>query len=120
MQSGIVMKATSSYYSSALVAAALLLATTNASAQASARQAASASRPVTVVTLYSETRSAPNAVFNEDKNKSERPPIQIVDGGVKSAGASCWELSVTGQIAPQAGDCYILRSATPGEKRPDQ
>lgn len=114
------MKFASSFIDcSALVAASVLLATANASAQAPAPQAAPATRNVTIVTLYSETRAVPSAVFNEEKSKPGRPPIQIVDGGVRSAGPSCWELSESGQIVPQAGDCYILRSAAPGEKPPE-
>jgi hypothetical protein len=71
---------------------------------------------VTVVTLYSESTPAPGSLAQESGTK--QPPIQIVDGGVKSAGPSCWTLSDSGQITPVEGECYILRSAGPGEKPP--
>lgn len=97
------------------VATSVFLSTNVALAQSP--QEAPGARPVTVVTLYSESRPAPGTV--PDEGKPQRPPIQIVDGGVKSAGPSCWNLSETGQIVPVAGDCYILRSAViPGEKPP--
>jgi hypothetical protein len=72
--------------------------------------------PVTVVTLYSEMRPAPGALIAPKPAKPTRPPIQIVDGGVKSADGSCWTLSDSGQLTPVAGDCYVLRSAQPGER----
>lgn len=71
---------------------------------------------VTVVTLYSETLRAPGALNADDGSK--RPPIQIVDGGVKSGGPSCFALSDSGDVTPVEGECYILRSAGPGEKPP--
>lgn len=73
-------------------------------------------RNVTVVTLYSESTPAPGSLAREREPK--RPPIQIVDGGVKSAGPSCWTLSDSGQITTVEGECYILRSAAIGEKPP--
>lgn len=113
------MKSTSSINDwSPLIAASLLLAAANAFAQAPTPQGTAGERNVTVVTLYNETRTAQTALAGADKNKAERQAIQIVDGGVKSAGPSCWALSESGQIVPQAGDCYILRSAAPGEKPP--
>lgn len=72
-------------------------------------------RNVTVVTLYSESR---NPGTEGEKGTRQRPPIQIVNGGVKSAGPSCWELSPSGNLVTVAGDCYILRSADPGEEPP--
>jgi hypothetical protein len=71
---------------------------------------------VTVVTLYSGTRTANAPTSASDK--SSRPPIQIVDGGVKSAGASCWQMNDKGQITTVPGNCYVLRSAQPGEQPP--
>ncbi|MGC8213273.1 hypothetical protein [Ralstonia pseudosolanacearum] len=71
---------------------------------------------VTVVTLFSEYRSAAGTLHAG--NTAVRPPIQIVDGGVKSAGPSCWYLTDSGQIVHEGGDCYVLRSAAPGEKPP--
>lgn len=71
---------------------------------------------VTVVTLYSETISAPGPFAQERGTK--RPPIQIVDGGVKSPGPSCWTLNDSGDVTPVEGECYILRSAAAGEKPP--
>lgn len=71
---------------------------------------------VTVVTLYSETRPAPGTLNQAKSVEQTRPPIQIVDGGVKSADGSCWTLSESGQITPVAGDCFVLRSAQPGER----
>lgn len=84
-------------------------------AEAGEPASAPVAHPVTVVTLYSETRSAPGINV---KPQSDRPPIQIVDGGVKSADGSCWEMDETGQIRTVPGDCYVLRSAAPGEKPP--
>ncbi|GMG94663.1 hypothetical protein Cmtc_58830 [Cupriavidus sp. TKC] len=97
-----------------LFAASLCLPTQVALAQSP--HEAPGARPVTVVTLYSESRHAPGTV--PDEGKPQRPLIQIVDRGVKSAGPSCWNLTESGQIVPVAGDCYILRSAEPGEKPP--
>jgi hypothetical protein len=74
------------------------------------------SRNVTVVTLYSESTPAPGSLAQD--REPRRPPIQIVDGGVKSAGPSCWTLSDSGQITTVEGECYILRSAAAGEKPP--
>ncbi len=71
---------------------------------------------VTVVTLYSESTPAPGSLVQQSEPK--RPPIQIVDGGVKSAGPSCWTLSDSGEITTVEGECYILRSAAAGEKPP--
>lgn len=71
---------------------------------------------VTVITLFSEYRPAAGSLRADDA--VVRPPIQIVDGGVKSAGPSCWYLTDSGQIVPEGGDCYVLRSAAPGEKVP--
>jgi len=97
-----------------LAAASFLFAAAGAHAQASAP--AAQVQDVTVVTLYSQTSRAPvNGLAKKDEG---RPPIQIVDGGVKSAGPSCWKLSDTGEISPTEGECYILRSAGPGEVPP--
>ena len=96
-----------------LVASSAVLFTTSAQAQSPAE--APGVSNVTVVTLYSETRKSVTAL---DKGTPQRPPIQIVDGGVKSAGPSCWELSPSGKMTSVAGDCYILRSAGPGEEPP--
>ncbi len=85
------------------------------SAHAEGPASAPAGHAVTVVTLYSETRVAPGI---DAKPQSDRPPIQVVNGGVKSAEGSCWEMDDTGQIRPVPGDCYVLRSAGPGEKPP--
>lgn len=95
-----------------IVLAQLLVAPT---AQAEAPRNADRYSDVTVVTLYSEYRSATGSLRADDT--AVRPPIQIVDGGVKSAGPSCWYLNDSGQIVPEGGDCYVLRSA-PGEKPP--
>ena len=73
---------------------------------------ARAGNTVTVVTLYSEPRPAPGVPAN---SAAGQPPIRIVNGGVRSAGDSCWKLSDTGLITTQPGDCYVLRSAEPGE-----
>jgi len=83
-------------------------------AQAEGPASAPAGHAVTTVTLYSEARVAPGIGA---KPQSDRPPIQIVDGGVKSAEGSCWEMDESGQIRTVPGDCYVLRSA-PGEKPP--
>lgn len=101
----------------AVVLAAILGFTATAS-HALDLQPAANGRPVTVVTLYSEVRTA--AGLPSTEAKPARPPIQIVDGGVKSAGPSCWDLDASGQIVPVAGECFILRSAGPGEKPPVQ
>lgn len=95
---------------------AAILAITATPSQALDLQPAANSRPVTVVTLYSEVRTAPGLPGSEAK--PAKPPIQIVDGGVKSAGPSCWDLDASGQIVPVAGECFVLRSAGPGEKPP--
>ena len=109
----ITKKAAAILYCTALTAAPMLLSATAAQAQSS--EEAPGVRNVTVVTLYSESRN-PGAVMDEGKH--QRPPIQIVDGGVNSAGPSCWNMSPSGQIVPVAGECYILRSAGPAEKQP--
>lgn len=70
---------------------------------------------VTVVTLYSETRPVPGMPASSAPGQA---PIRIVNGGVRSAGDSCWQLSDTGQVTTQSGECYVLRSAEPGEKPP--
>lgn len=101
----------------AAVLAAILGLTATAS-HALDLQPAPTAHPVTVVTLYSEVRAVPGMSGTEPKPAS--PPIQIVDGGVKSAGPSCWDLDASGQIVPVAGECFILRSAGPGEKPPVQ
>lgn len=95
-----------------LIAAPLIVATDAHAEPVSEVQ----DHPVTVVTLYSEVRSAPG--IGPESAKVQRPPIQIVDGGVKSSGDSCWELSATGQITTVTGNCYVLRSAAPGEHIP--
>lgn len=100
----------------AMAATTFLLVVTTASAQE--HQAVPKSHDVTVVTLYSESRPARGAALDGDK--PQRAPIQIVDGGVKSAGSSCWELNESGQIASVEGECFILRSAGPGEKVPSR
>jgi hypothetical protein len=97
-----------------LLAAATLMMNVSAHAQAGASNAPDSD--TTVVTLYSETRSAPGAVASDAS--SQRPPIQIQDGGVKTADDSCWKLSDTGEIIPLPGQCYVLRSAKPGEAPP--
>lgn len=81
-------------------------------------QPAADGHPATVVTLYSEVRTAPG--LSRTEAKPARPPIQIVDGGVRSAGPSCWDLDTSGQVVPVAGECFILRSAGQGEKPPVQ
>ena len=101
----------------AAVLAAILGLTATAS-HALDLQPAANGHPVTVVTLYSEVRTAPG-LHGTEANPA-RPPIQIVDGGVKSAGPSCWDLDASGQIVPVAGECFVLRSAGPGEKPPVQ
>jgi len=103
-------------FRAAMAATTFLLAVTTASAQEN--HAVPKPHDVTVVTLYSESRPARGAMLDDDK--PQRAPIQIVDGGVKSAGSSCWELNESGQIVPVAGECYILRSAAPGEKVPSR
>lgn len=95
------------------LAAVLLMVATTAS-QAIVLQPAPDSHDVMVVTLYSESRPARGTLRTD--GQSERPPIQIVDGGVKSAAPSCWTLDESGQIGPVAGECCILRSAATGEK----
>lgn len=99
------------YVAMALVAFGVVLASSGARAEDT--NAPSPGRAVTVVTLYSEART-PFALTAKDQ--PGRPPIQIVDGGVKSAGESCWEMDETGQIRTVPGECYILRSAAAGEK----
>ncbi|CAJ0804609.1 MULTISPECIES: hypothetical protein [Ralstonia] len=96
--------------------AAMLSMLVSMASQAQVPQPAANAHDVTVVTLYSEFRPAPGTLRTEDK--PERPPIQIVGGGVKSAGPSCWDMDESGQIVPVAGECYVLRSAAPGEKPP--
>ncbi|MDF6720316.1 hypothetical protein NLR06_25875, partial [Escherichia coli] len=68
-----------------IVLAQLLVAPT---AQADDSRDADRRGDVTVVTLFSEYRSAAGTLHSDDT--AVRPPIQIVDGGVKSAGPSCW------------------------------
>jgi hypothetical protein len=110
----IAQKTTAVLRCTVFVTTPVLLSTNIALAQSP--QEAPGVHPVTVVTLYSESRPAPGTV--PDEGKPKRPPIQIIDGGVKSAGPSCWNLTESGQIVPVAGDCYILRSAETGEKPP--
>ncbi|MBK3780306.1 hypothetical protein G3A43_08550 [Paraburkholderia aspalathi] len=86
------------------------------SADAYAQAGAAPDSSTTVVTLYSEARPAPGTPASDAT--AQRPPIQIVNGGVKSAGDSCWKLSETGEVITQPGDCYVLRSAKPGETPP--
>ncbi|HIH2745219.1 TPA: hypothetical protein ACYLN4_000897 [Burkholderia lata] len=95
---------------------AVVLGLTATTAHALDLQPAASGHPVTVVTLYSEVRTGPG--FPGAEGKLATPPIQIVDGGVKSGGPSCWDLDASGQIVPVAGECFILRSAGPGEKPP--
>lgn len=95
---------------------AMLLMLVSMASQAQVPQAAAQTRDETVVTLYSESRPTAGTLRTEDK--PDRPPIQIIDGGVKSAGPSCWDMDESGQIVPVAGECYVLRSAAPGEKPP--
>lgn len=71
---------------------------------------------ITVVTLYSVSQMANVPVTGSDK--LSHPPIQIVNGGVKSGGASCWQLNDRGEITNMPGDCYVLRSAKRGEQMP--
>ncbi|WP_425953099.1 hypothetical protein [Ralstonia pseudosolanacearum] len=99
----------------AVIACAFAAAAAAAHAQP---QATAPDSAVTVVTLYSETRPAIGVMGREDK--PARPPITIANGGVKSAGDTCWKLSDTGELTPVAGDCYVLRSAEPGERPPAQ
>ncbi|QYY33700.1 hypothetical protein K2O51_31130 (plasmid) [Cupriavidus pinatubonensis] len=99
-----------------LVAIAVLALASNL-ASAQEQDSGKAGSKVTVVTLYSEAWVAPGMGGGD---QSSRPPIQIVNGGVKSAGGSCWELSPTGEIKTVPGECYVLRSAGPGEKPPQQ
>lgn len=102
-----------SHLAALIVLAQLLVAPT---AQAEAPRNGDRHSDVTVVTLYSEYRSATGSLRADDT--AVRSPIRIVDGGVKSAGPSCWYLNDSGQIVPEGGDCYVLRSAAPGEKPP--
>ena len=99
----------------ALTALALLLAANVAHAQ---QQKTTPDSEVTVVTLYSETRPTKGGTPNEDKPL--RQPIKIVNGGVKSAGDSCWRMSDTGEVTTVPGSCYVLRSAEAGERPPAQ
>ncbi|OIT13602.1 hypothetical protein BL241_03490 [Ralstonia solanacearum] len=101
------------HHAALIMLAQLLVAPT---AQADDSRAADRRGDVTVVTLFSEYRSAAGTLHPDDT--AVRPPIQIVDGGVKSAGPSCWYLTDSGQIVPEGGDCYVLRSAAPSEKPP--
>lgn len=96
--------------------AAILPMLVSMASQAQVPQPAANAHDVTVVTLYSEFRPAPGTLRNDVK--PDRPPIQIVDGGVKSAGPSCWDMDESGEIVPVAGECYVLRSAAPGEQPP--
>ena len=88
------------------VATALLLSGACAFAQ---QYAGSPDSTMTVVTLYSKRAAGAQTASDS------QPPIRIVDGGVKSAGNSCWKLSDSGQVTAQPGECYVLRSAEPGE-----
>lgn len=97
----------------ALVSSLTLMVAISARAQSPAE--APGVSNVTVVTLYSETRNSGKSM---DQGAPKRPPIQIVNGGVKGPEKSCWELSPSGKMTPVAGDCYILRSAGPGEEPP--
>ena len=72
---------------------------------------------VQVVTLYSSVRQGSET---QTADKPSPAPIKIVNGGVKSAGSSCWKLSNTGQLTTVPGDCYVLRSAEDGEHPPSQ
>lgn len=96
-----------------LMALATALVTGNSFAQRNA----SPDSAVQVVTLYSVPLPESGLRAGE---KAQQPPIKIVNGGVKSAGGSCWHLSDTGQITAVPGDCYVLRSAEVGERPPSQ
>ncbi|MEX3983942.1 hypothetical protein AB4Y45_33695 [Paraburkholderia sp. EG287A] len=101
------------FHSQLGVATALLLAGACACAQ---QPAGTPDSDTTVVTLYSQSRTATGAQVASDA----QPPVRIVDGGVKTGGDTCWKLSDAGQVITQPGDCYVLRSAAPGEKPPTQ
>ncbi|AET95516.1 hypothetical protein BSFA1_81940 (plasmid) [Burkholderia sp. SFA1] len=80
-------------------------------------QASAPDSSVTVVTLRSEWRPV-NGAITRNGDQPSHQPITIVDGGVKSAGHSCWKLSDTGQSVSVPGNCYMLRSAEIGETTP--
>lgn len=80
-------------------------------------QASSPDSSVTVVTLHSEWQPV-NGAITRNGNQPSHQPITIIDGGVKSAGGSCWKLSDTGQLVSVPGNCYMLRSAEIGETMP--
>ncbi|WP_186214500.1 hypothetical protein [Burkholderia gladioli] len=97
-----------------LMALALALVTGRSFAQ---QNESSPDSAVQIVTLYSVSRPGSEL---QAAGKAQQPPIRIVNGGVKSAGDSCWKLSDTGQITSMPGDCYVLRSAEDGERPPSQ
>lgn len=98
---------------SILSACVILLATFTTSAQAFTLAAA---RPITVITVYSEQRSTDPL---RDQGKADaKPPISIVDGGVRDAGGTCFDLDESGNISQVPGQCVVLRSAEPGERPP--
>lgn len=98
---------------SILSACVILLATFTTSAQAFTL---AGGRPITVITVYSEQRSTDPL---RDQGKADaKPPIRIVDGGVRDAGGTCFDLDESGNISQVPGQCVVLRSAEPGERPP--
>lgn len=98
---------------STLSACVILLAAFGTNAQAFTLAAA---RPITVITVYSEQRSTDPL---RDQGKADaKPPIRIVDGGVRDAGGTCFDLDESGNISQAPGQCVVLRSAEPGERPP--
>lgn len=97
--------------------ASLFLGSLFIASLAHAQAAASDVHPVTVITLYSETRTAPQALPRADE-APKNPPIRIVNGGVKEPAGTCFDLDPSGHVTPAAGSCVILRSAQPGEQPP--
>lgn len=99
---------------SILSACAILLAICATSAQAFTLAAA---RPLTVITVYSEQRST-DPLRDQGKAAAASPPIRVVDGGVRDAGGTCFDLDEAGNITQAPGQCVVLRSAEPGERPP--
>ena len=98
-----------------IIGPALFAAVAFCTTASHAQTPASGAHPVTVITLYSETRSAPGTFPRKDENAS--PPIQIVNGGVKEPDGTCFDMDDSGHITP-AGSCVTMRSAGPGERPP--
>ncbi|CAG9236913.1 conserved exported hypothetical protein [Paraburkholderia tropica] len=85
--------------------------------QVHAQAAAAEAHPVTVITLYSETRAAPGA-FPRANDADNTPPIRVVNGGVNEPEGTCFDMDARGHITPAAGSCVVMRSADPGERPP--